>query len=142
MQGHITLLKIIFYSSFESCRIVALQIYTSANQNDAAIQNQSINTGALELIELLKKEQTMKMKENLLSAVSATTRGENLEAKRILIRLDGLELLEKLFQNASAKLKHKINVLLRDLLFYDDRLHLTHNDLSKFNNTAGIKVNG
>ena len=45
------------------------------------------------MVELLKKEQTMKMKENLLSAVSATIRGENLEAKRIFIRFEGLDLL-------------------------------------------------
>lgn len=31
-------------------------------------------------------------------------------------------------------------VLLRDLTFYDDRLHRTHNDLSSFNNTTGVKM--
>lgn len=55
MEGHITILKIIFYCKFESCRVLALQIYSAANQNDAPIQNQSIETGALEIIELLKK---------------------------------------------------------------------------------------
>lgn len=35
----------------------------------------------------------MRVKENLMSAISATVRGENLEAKRIFIRLQGLELL-------------------------------------------------
>jgi hypothetical protein len=55
MEGHITILKIIFYCKFESCRVLALQIYSAANQNDAPIQNQSIKTGALEIIELLKK---------------------------------------------------------------------------------------
>jgi hypothetical protein len=75
LQGHIPLLRIIFYSPYESCRVVALQIYGAANQNDVRIQNESINTGALEFIELLRQEQTMNMKENLLSAVSATIRG-------------------------------------------------------------------
>lgn len=56
MGGHIPLLKIIFYSQFQNCKIIALQIYSSANQNDAKVQNQSINTGALEIVELLKKE--------------------------------------------------------------------------------------
>lgn len=55
MEGHITILKIIFYCKLESCRELALQIYSAANQNDAPIQNQSIETGALEIIELLKK---------------------------------------------------------------------------------------
>lgn len=39
MGGHIPLLKIIFYSPYQSCKIVALQIYSSANQNDAKVQN-------------------------------------------------------------------------------------------------------
>jgi hypothetical protein len=47
LGGHITLLKIIFYSKDEGCREIALQIYASANQNDAQVQNESINTGAL-----------------------------------------------------------------------------------------------
>lgn len=47
MNGHIVLLKIIFYSKYESNKIVALQIFSSANQNDASVQNDSINTGAL-----------------------------------------------------------------------------------------------
>ena len=35
---------------------------------------------------------------------------------------------------------HKVYTLWRDLLFYDDRLHMTFNDLSEFNNTAGLTV--
>lgn len=33
----------------------------------------------------------------------------------------------------------KVNTLLRDLLYYDDRLHYTYNDLSHFNNTSTLK---
>ncbi len=44
-------------------------------------------------------------------------------------------------QDASQRLKYKIYVLLRDLLFYDDRLHYTYNDLSSFSNTANIGAN-
>lgn len=54
MNGHITLLRIIFYSKYSSNKIIALQILSSANQNDAGVQNQSINVGALELVELIK----------------------------------------------------------------------------------------
>jgi hypothetical protein len=75
MGGHITLLKIIFYCGFESCRIAALQIYSAANQNDAGVQNLSIETGALEIMELFKKEGSMGMRENLMAGVSATVRG-------------------------------------------------------------------
>lgn len=62
MGGHITLLKIIFYSQHPASRQVALQIYSSANQNDAKVQNDSINTGALEMMELLKKEENAKLR--------------------------------------------------------------------------------
>ena len=55
MNGHIVLLKIIFYSKFESNKIVALQIFASINQNDAYIQTESINSGALELVEVIVK---------------------------------------------------------------------------------------
>ena len=55
MNGHITLLKIIFYSKFNSNRCVAMQILASANQNDAGVQNQSISSGAMELVELIRK---------------------------------------------------------------------------------------
>ncbi len=55
LNGHIPLLKIIFYSKQNSNKNVALQILSSANQNDARVQNQSINIGALELTELIQK---------------------------------------------------------------------------------------
>lgn len=140
MNGHITMLKIVFYSKFTSNRILALQILTSANQNDAGIQNQSINCGAMELVELISKETDMKVKENMMSTISALVRGENLEAKRIFIRIGGLDLMEKLSQNGSPRLLNKIHNLLRDLLFYDQNLHKTFNDLSSFSNTAGLKM--
>ena len=56
--------------------------------------------------------------------------------------MGGLDLLFKLAENGSARLKNKIWVLLRDLLFYDDRLHYTYNDLSSFSNTNNLKVEG
>ena len=58
----------------------------------------------MELVELISKETDMKMKENLMSTISSIVRGENLEAKRIFIRLDGLNLLRKLSENASKRL--------------------------------------
>lgn len=38
MGGHIVILKIIFFSKFDSNRVVALQIFSSINQNDAYVQ--------------------------------------------------------------------------------------------------------
>lgn len=83
----------------------------------------------------------MKLRENIFSAISSMLRGENLEAKRIFIRLGGLKLIERLFNDEkvnSKRLKTKIFTLLRDLLYYDDRLHYTYNDLSSFSNTSNV----
>lgn len=89
MGGHIVLLKIIFYSKYESNKIIALQIFSSINQNDSFVQTESINSGALELVEVILKEDSIKLRENIFSAISSILRGENLEAKRIFIRLQG-----------------------------------------------------
>ena len=40
----------------------------------------------------------------------------------------------------SKRLKNKICILIRDLLFYDNRLHLSFNDISTFSNTNNIKM--
>ena len=141
LGGHLPILKIIFYSKFISNRIVALQIFSSINQNDAVIQTDSINNGALELVLLVKSEQNMRLKENMMSAISAMIRGENLEAKRIFIRIKGLELLEFLMTNSpSERLLNKVNTLWRDLTYYDQFLHLTFKDLSAFSNTSNLKL--
>jgi hypothetical protein len=47
LNGHIPLLHIVFFHKINSNRILALQILSAANQNDAFVQNQSINIGAL-----------------------------------------------------------------------------------------------
>ena len=57
---------------------VALQILSSVNQNDAWIQNQSINTGALELTELIQKETDLNVCSNMMGTISSIVRGENL----------------------------------------------------------------
>lgn len=72
------LLKCIFYSKYSSCRVLALQIFSAINQNDAYVQNVSINTGALELVEVVRKEQDAIVRENMIGAISAIVRGENL----------------------------------------------------------------
>lgn len=83
----------------------------------------------------------MKLKENLMGAISALVRGENLEAKRIFIRIGGLQLLKSLYESKpSERLKNKMNTLWRDLRYYDEYLHQTYNDLSSFSNTTGLKM--
>ena len=86
LGGHIQLLKIIFYSKFTNCRVLSLQIFSSVNQNDAMIQTDSINTGALEIMDLIQKEKNIKVREAMMGAISSMIRGENLEVKRIFIK--------------------------------------------------------
>lgn len=77
----------------------------------------------------------------MFSTISALIRGENLEAKRIFIRIGGLTLIKKLLsEEPSKRLKSKIWSLFNDLTFYDDRLHYTFNDISAFSNTNNIKL--
>jgi hypothetical protein len=78
LNGHVALLKIVFYSKINSNKNVALQILSSVNQNDAWIQNQSINTGALELTELIQKETDLNVCSNMMGTISSIVRGENL----------------------------------------------------------------
>lgn len=76
-----------------------------------------------------------------MSCVSSLIRGENLEAKRIFIRIKGLEMIrEVLSDQPTQRMKSKCFNILRDLLFYDEKLHHTYNDLSSFTNTNSIKV--
>lgn len=76
-----------------------------------------------------------------MSTISAIVRGENLEAKRIFIKIGGLELLKNLLSaNPTKRLVFKINTLFRDLLYYDSYLHQSYKDLSAFSNTAGLAI--
>lgn len=135
------MLKIVFFSNFDDSRILALQILASCNQNDSVVQTESINSGALEVCELIMKEEKTKVKEAMMGLISCMIRGENLEAKRIFLRLNGLDLLVKILEDsASERLESKALTLLRDLLLYDDHLHLSFNDISAFSNTNNIKL--
>jgi len=72
--------------------------------------------------------------------VSSLIRGENLEVKRIFLRINGLPMIgEVLMNQPTQRMKSKCCNILRDLLYYDDHLYKTHNDLSSFTNTNSIK---
>ena len=48
------------------------------------------------------------------------------------------QLLES--KECTPKLEQKVNVFWRDLLYYDDNLNKSYNDLSSFNNTSNLKL--
>jgi len=142
LGGQYTILNIIFNSKSVDNRVVAARVFCFANQNDAKVQNESIKVGAFEFVERIRKEPEVRTKECFLSCVSSLLRGENLEAKRIFIRIKGLEMIREVLagEQPTQRMKSKCFNILRDLLFYDDVLHRTYNDLSSFTNTNSIKV--
>lgn len=141
LGGQYTILNIIFNSKYTENRVIAARVFCFANQNDAKVQNDSIGIGAFEFVERISKESDTKVKESFLSCVSNLIRGENLEAKRIFIRIKGLEMVrEVLTGEPTQRMKSKCFNVLRDLLFYDDVMHHTYKDLTSFSNTNSLKV--
>ena len=75
LGGHIAMLKVIFYLKNDKARIIALEILSSCNQNDSVVQTESVNSGALELCELIQQEENIKVKEAMMGTISALIRG-------------------------------------------------------------------
>lgn len=88
----------------------------------------------------------MKTKEWALAGLSSLIRGENLQSKRDFIEIEGLEFLLDILKDTtgkySDKMKNKALMMLKDLVFYDHRLHFTYNNLDSFSNTNAKIVNG
>lgn len=88
----------------------------------------------------------MKTKEWALAGLSSLIRGENLQSKRDLIEIEGLEFLLDILKDTtgkySDKMKNKAMTMLKDLVFYDGRLNFTYNNLDSFSNTNAKVVNG
>ena len=75
LNGHYTVLKVIFNSSYKSNRVIAARIFCFANQNDAKVQTESINTGAFEVLERITSEPELAVKEAMISCLSSLVRG-------------------------------------------------------------------
>ena len=75
LNGHFTIMKIMFRSNYASNRVIAARIFCFANQNDAKVQTESINTGAFEVLEGIKTQPELPVKEAMISSLSSLIRG-------------------------------------------------------------------
>lgn len=68
-------MKIMFRSHYTSNILVAARIFCFANQNDAKVQTESINTGAFEVLERITSEKELSVREAMMSSLSSLVRG-------------------------------------------------------------------
>ncbi|CAD8103834.1 unnamed protein product [Paramecium sonneborni] len=125
-------------TKFDSIKLSTLKIIQNCNQNNAFVQEYCGENNYLQLLLQIEKINNLKVKEQLISALSSIIRGECLKNKRRFIDMNGLQIL--LNHLDSNRCIEKIANLFRDLLYYDDQLHKTYHDLSKFSNTAGQSI--
>ncbi|KAM3137160.1 hypothetical protein pb186bvf_010706 [Paramecium bursaria] len=128
IQGLQLMQKHSLSSKNSKIQIEALKIIQSCNQNNSFVQNWSFDNNT----------EDIKLKEQLFSTLSSMIRGECLKIKRQFIDRNGIQII---LENLSTqKCREKAINIIRDLLLYDDNLHQTYNDLSKFQNTSGVKL--
>ncbi|CAD8102715.1 unnamed protein product [Paramecium primaurelia] len=125
-------------TKFDSIKLQALKIIANCNQNNAFVQEYCGENDYLKIVNEIEKIDNLKLKEQVISALSSMIRGECLNNKRKFIDMNGIQLL--LNHLDSNRCIEKIANLFRDLLYYDDQLHKTYHDLSKFSNTAGQTI--
>lgn len=127
INGMPILLNIIFENKDCENRVLACQILTAIVQNQTQIQKYCFEIGGFRLFNLIANEVEIPLKEAALSALSAMIRGVSNEMKRNFIEIDGVDFLfqEIVSKNISEKLNLKAFILLKDLVFYDEKLHLT-----------------
>lgn len=139
--GQKPLIDTMLRSKYTEVQIKALMIFAAGAQNNAAIQFESIQMGAFQLFNLMLSDAQIRIKEYAASALSALVRGEFLEGKRIFIEMEGIDFCLKMIKESpSRKIQQKCISILKDLVLYDERLHFTHNDTSKFTNTNASKL--
>jgi len=63
------------------------------------VQQWSIDIGAFKIMNILLNHKYQKVKEAAISAISSLVRGENFEAKRNFIDIDGVEFLLEMLNN-------------------------------------------
>ncbi|EGR30519.1 hypothetical protein IMG5_130330 [Ichthyophthirius multifiliis] len=136
--GLVQMIKLAQTSMYPKVQCLCFSIFITCNQNNSYVQQWSIYEGAFNFINTILNSKNIKVKEMALSALSSLCRGENLQSKRDFIDIDGVEFLVKIInekESFSQRMKNKAFLFLKDLVFYDDRLHFTYNNLDAFANT-------
>ncbi|KAL4479530.1 hypothetical protein ABPG72_011852 [Tetrahymena utriculariae] len=144
--GLVELIRQAKESKYPRVQHVSLSIFITCNQNNPHIQQWSVVEGAFQFLNIILNTDNMKTKEWALAAISSLIRGENLQSKRDFIEIEGiqfnLDILKDKTGKYSDKMKAKALTMLKDLVFYDHRLHFTYNNLDSFSNTNAKVVNG
>jgi hypothetical protein len=144
LGGFPVLLKQMLESQYADAQVVAMRIFGSINQNNSALQDESIGLGAFSLLNFIAQQPgsaaqgVQPVREQAYSTLCMLLRGENLQAKRKFLDYDGLEFALKILRDegkGSRKLRTKSTTLLKDLCQYDAKLHQTFSHLDKFTNT-------
>lgn len=141
LDGGRVLLKILLKTSYIEVRQRCSEVLCSTVQNSADLQHYILTIGGMDIISEIERETNMKNKEALLTVLSSMIRGEYLDGKRRFIEQKGIEFILKLISNSkenSIRLIQKASFLLKDLVFYDDRLHLSVTNTDVFANTNAI----
>lgn len=127
INGMPILLNIILEHKDCENRVLACQILSAIAQNQTQIQKYCFEIGGFRLFNLIANEFEIPLKEAAFSALSAMIRGVSLEMKRNFIDIDGVDFIfQQIFpKNISDKLNLKALLLLKDLVYYDEQLHLT-----------------
>lgn len=83
------------------------------------MQHWSIEEGAFKFVNIVLNAKNVKTREWALAALSSLVRGENLEAKRNFLSIDGLEFLLKVLtiEDSSIKMKGKALSMIRDFVY-------------------------
>ncbi|CAG9328096.1 unnamed protein product [Blepharisma stoltei] len=104
-------------SRYLSVRKLCASVFSSAVQNNPAVQEAAMNAQALDaLLELVQVESDQGLQEQYFSCLSALVRGEYTLARQKFIEKDGLLLAQRVIRGTeSMKITKKIVLLLSDI---------------------------
>lgn len=109
-------------SRYPSVRKMAALVFSSAAQNNPAVQSYAHSQGVLQgLIEAIYREKSnIQTKEAYMSSLSALVRGEFQAARVDFVQRNGLELIRSVIEDfVSARIVKKSLLLTIDVFFYD-----------------------
>lgn len=141
MKVYDILLNSMFNSQYPEVRKALYFVFASCNSLNTFVQEESVEKGALKLINSIIKESTLASREAAFAALTSLVRGESLYVKRRFIDIDGAEFILEVLKNEEAynsnKMKIKAMTLLQDLVFYDDKLD--YDTIVAYNKSGGIE---
>ena len=122
--GMAEILSLIFSHPKSAVRKKACIVMSDVTGNNEEVQKFAQRTGALNLTQLIEKEQDFDVKMAMFAALASVLKAKNLQSKRIFIKdYNGLCFLDRLVcQNMDSKLQVRVLSLMNDLMKYDDSI--------------------